>query len=115
MFRRRTLEEEVQGLATQAAACSGAVEAIQEGAHAAADVMPIKRRTDDNGIGGFDLCHDFIKLIAGKALAIDVDAIIRQVQCFIVTAPQQGRCKACRVAFLLGLPLINKMLMVITP
>ena len=74
------------------------VESIQQIAHSATDIVPIKRRTDDDKIRRPHFFKHLRELIAWQLLSINIDPIVRKIQRLIGVPLQKPRCKSCRIS-----------------
>ena len=71
-----------------------AVESIQHIADTAADIVPVERRTDHDGVGAFHGIDYFVQSVTGEILAVSADGVVGEVQDFIVSAFEQ-LCRKC--------------------
>ena len=101
-FRGSALKYKIQFASGQRTVFHLAVEPIQHVAHAAADIVPVDRRADDDGIRLLHGVDNSIQPVAGEVLAVCTDGVVSQIQGFIFFAFQQLRCQRGGVAVLVG-------------
>lgn len=111
LFRGSTLKYKVQLAPEKLSFFDFAIETVEHIADAAADVVPVQGRADDEGVRLFHGVDDSIQPVSEEILTVSSDGVVSQIQSFIIFAVQQLCCQLCGVAILLGLPLMNKMLM----